>query len=347
MCHRGTEAVGEPSLQPLAAFDLDPGLLEAASRRITSRTRRVKTLAGTLGSVRECSVRLGRGLTPPERLFQAPAGELEARPRGAPFFMREAASQLGEALAHRPELDRGHGLVAQLGQPGRRVLEQVRQAPNDDVGAIEPVRGLFARSPKGSDTGRLLDQRPALSWGGLDDPVDVVLHDDRVAVLGQSGAAEQALQVAKPGVVAVDPELGVAVTASDPAAHRDLGILRGQRALLVVDNQLHLCESHPLAAAAAGVDDLVHALPAQLASVGLAERPAHRIDQVALTAPVRPDDGGNPRVEEHLAARSERLEPGQGDPPEPHRGDCPRAGRETSTSWARVISEPQDLVLTP
>src|SRR5580704_6011398 len=181
----------------------------------------------------------------------------------------------------------------------------------------------------------------------LDDPVDVVLHDDRIAVLRESGPPEQALEVAQAGMVAVDPELCVAVATGDPAAHRDLGILRGERGVLVVHHQLDLGKAHPLAATATRVDDLVHPLTAELAGVGLAESPAHSVDEVALTAPVRPDDRGDPRVEDHLAACGERLEPGQGDPPEPHRGDCPRAGLGTSTSWAKLISEPQDLVLTP
>src|ERR1700680_31537 len=69
----------------------------------------------------------------------------------------------------------------------------------------------WARLPRNS--GRRSDQVAALRRGGLDDPVDVVLDDHRIAVLGETGPAEQTLEVAQPGVLAVDPELGVAVAA--------------------------------------------------------------------------------------------------------------------------------------
>ena len=200
---------------------------------------------------------------------------------------------------------------------------------------------------KRADARRLLDEGSALRRRRLDDAVDIVLHHHRVAVLGEPGAAEQTLEIAQPGVVAVDAELGVPFAACDPPADRHLGILGRQAAVLVVHDELDLGEPHALTAAAARVDDLVHALAAELAGVRLAERPAHGIDEVALAAAVRPDDRGDPRVEDHLAPSREGLEPGQGDPPEPHPGDCPRAERGTSTSWAAAISRPQDLVLTP
>ena len=107
-------------MQSLTSFDLDPGVLETAGCGVTSRSRGVETLAGCVGPVSEGRVGLGRRFTPPECLLETLPGELQACPRGAPFLVGKAAAQLGEALAHGPELDGGHRLLAQLSEPGGR-----------------------------------------------------------------------------------------------------------------------------------------------------------------------------------------------------------------------------------
>ena len=345
--HRGAQAVGEPALEPLPSLDLNPGGLEAACRRVASGAGCVEALAGRVRPVANAASASAAASQRPSACSSRRRASfrlaLAARHSSCARLPRNSVSR---TLMVRNSIAATDCSLSSV-EPRRRILEEIGQAPNDHVGAVEAVRCLLASGAQRAHAGRLLHEGSTLSRSCLDDAVDIVLHHDGVAVLGEPGPAEQSLEVAQPGAVAVDAELGVTLAARDAPAHRHLGILGWQAAILVVHHELHLGESHALTATAARVDDLVHALAAELAGVRLTERPAHGVDQVALAAAVRPDDRGDPRVEEHLATSGERLEPGQGDPPEPHPRDCPRAELGASTSWAGAISQPQDLVLTP
>ena len=218
--------------------------------------------------------------------------------------------------------------------------EQVLEPAQRDLGLADPAERVLAGGAQRAHPGRLLDEGAALGGGGLDDGVDVVLGDDGVAALGQPGGAEHPLDVAQPDAVAVEPELAVAV-ADDAPADRHLDVLDRQPAVLVVEDQLDLGEAHARAAVAARVDDLVHARAAQLAGVGLAERPADGVDEVALAAAVGADDGGDARLEGDLAAAGEGLEPGDDDAAQPHPVDSPGADRASVNIWWSPAARPQ------
>jgi hypothetical protein len=210
------------------------------------------------------------------------------------------------------------------------VGEQVLHAQQAGLDLGDPLQGVLARGAHGAHPGRLLDEHAALLGAGLDDAVDVVLGDHGVAGLGEPGGSEHALQVAQADPAAVEPVLAVAV-AHHPALDGHLGLVHGQPAVLVVEGEHHLGHPHRRLALAAGVDHLVHAGAAQLAGVGLAERPADGVDQVALAAAVGADHGGDAGFEVDLAAPGEGLEAGQRDTAKPHRGDSPVRGAVTST----------------
>ena len=65
-----------------------------------------------------------------------------------------------------------------------------------------------------------------------------------------------------------------------------------------------------LAGVAAVEDDVFHALAAQALGALLAQHPRDGVDDVALAAPVGPDDGGDAIVEAQLGAVGKALEAG-------------------------------------
>ncbi len=137
--------------------------------------------------------------------------------------------------------------------------------------------------------------------------VDIVLGDDGIALLRQTGAGEELLDVPQPAAGAVHPV--VALTRSVSAAdHLDFGEGYGQAAVAVVDDQPDLGHARRGAPGATGVDDLLHPRPPQLASAAFAQHPADGVDQVALAGAVGPHHGGDTGLEEELGLLGEGLE---------------------------------------
>lgn len=133
------KAVGEAALTARSPLDFEPRSLEPACRGVARSAGYLEAGTGKLRAMSEGCIRLGGGLAAVQRLIESLACLLEAGSRGAPLLVRETATQLGEALAHRAQLERRDGLLAELREAWSRVLEQVAQAPNHGVGTVEPV----------------------------------------------------------------------------------------------------------------------------------------------------------------------------------------------------------------
>src|SRR5439155_13873112 len=91
-------------------------------------------------------------------------------------------------------------------------------------------------------------------------------------------------------VRAIDVVARLAVALQD-ALHRDLGVLRplsGGAAERIVERELDRRPRERRAIHRAVEDHILHRVAAQCGGAALAEHPAHRIDDVGLTAAVRP-----------------------------------------------------------
>jgi len=201
-------------------------------------------------------------------------------------------------------LARHLGLGFQLVELRAQFAQDVLDPRQVFAGVGQAVLGLAAALFIARHAGRLFQEHPQLFGLGLDQPVDHALADDGVAARPQAGAQEDVVDVAAADLLVVDVVAAGAV-AREHAAHRDLGVgapLARRASLAVVEHHLDRGARGRLAVARTVEDDVLHGLAAQLGGLGLAQHPAHRVDDVGLAAAVRPhhahqlaghgDDGG-------------------------------------------------------
>jgi hypothetical protein len=180
--------------------------------------------------------------------------------------------------------------------------------------------GLEAAEPRS-----LLDQRPSLGRARGEDRLDLALADDRVHPLAQPEVGEQLDEVEPPHGRPVDEVLPLAA-AMQPPRHRELGVVDRQGAVGVVEQELDLAEVRLAARAAAGEEDVVRFLGAQLGRAERSGRPADGVGDVGLAGAVRADDHADARLETDLDRVGKRLETTQLDGAQMHRAD-PNDGR--------------------
>ena len=168
----------------------------------------------------------------------------------------------------------------------------------------------MAAAVQAGDAGGILEHATALLRRRVDDLADPPLaHESRRARAGR-GVLEQEAHVARAGILAVDL-VGRACLALDPPRHfEQVGVveLGGRRALAVVDEQRHLGHVARGAVLRAGEDHVLHRRAAHALVRGLAHGPAQRLEQVRLAAAVRPDDAGQPGLDQELGGLDEGLE---------------------------------------
>ena len=207
----------------------------------------------------------------------------------------------------------GRGLARDLGlAPERLELaadlgEQVGQAGQVAVGGVELAERLLLALAVLEDAGGLLDEAAAVLGGRVQDRVELALPDDHVHLAADAGVAEQLLHVEEAAAAAVDGVLGAAV-AEHRAADRDLGVVDRQRAVGVVDGELHLGATQRRTAGGAGEDDVLHLAAAQALGALLAHHPGERVDDVGLARAVGPDDAGDAGLELERRGGREGLE---------------------------------------
>jgi len=106
----------------------------------------------------------------------------------------------------------------------------------------------------------------------------------------QPGAHENILDIAPPYYLIVDVIAGSAV-ARERALDRDFRILppgAASASVCVVEDQFHRGAAGRLAVRGTIENDVLHRFAAQLGSLGFAQDPAHRIDDIGFAATVRP-----------------------------------------------------------
>ena len=108
-------------------------------------------------------------------------------------------------------------------------------------------------------------------------------------------SAKELVDILEAAAGAVDEVLALPA-AVEPARHRHLAEVHGQRAV-VVENQRDLRDVQRTPLRRAREDDVLRARAAQVADVLLAEHPAHGIRDIALAAAVRADNRRDAVVE--------------------------------------------------
>src|SRR5262249_36165540 len=157
------------------------------------------------------------------------------------------------------------------------------------------------------DLGRLLQELAALRGSADHDVLDVVLVDDRVGVDREAGRAEDVNQIAAPDPGAVEVVVTLAV-AFDPPLDGDLVVVDREAAGRVVEDHRDFGEGGSWGPLPANVDDLLHLLAAEVASLAGSEHPLDRVDDVRLARTVGTDDGRDAAVEGDLGLPGEGLE---------------------------------------
>ena len=218
------------------------------------------------------------------------------------------------------------GLTAQRRELTPDLGEQVVQAVQVGLHALELADRALLAPPVLEDPGGLLDETAALLRRGMQDPVELALPDDHVHLPAQTRVREQLLDVQQAAGLAVDRVFGAA-GAEQGARDRDLGVLDRQGAVGVVDRQGHVRPPQGRPARGAGEDHVLHLPAAQRLGALLAHDPGQGIDHVRLARPVRADDAGHPGLELEARGRGERLEAAHGEGLEMHPASLPGGGR--------------------
>ena len=169
-----------------------------------------------------------------------------------------------------------------------------------------------------AQAGGLLDEPAPLLGLRAEDLLDPALADDRAHPAAETHVGEQLDEVGPPHGRAVDEVLPLAA-AMQPARERDLGERQlGERAVLVVEDELDLAEVGRAAVLAAGEQDVVGLLGAKLARTRLPAAQSIASDTFDLPEPFGPDDDGDALLEADLDRVGKRLEAAQLDRSQVH-----------------------------
>ncbi len=170
----------------------------------------------------------------------------------------------------------------------------------------QTLSGLLPPRFDAANLRRFLQEGTPFRGRAHDDRLDVALVDDRVGIDREPGRGEDVDEVAPADAGAVE-EVVAFTAAFDASLDRDLVIIDGQPSRRVVEHHRDLGIRRPRAPLAAGVDDLLHLLSAQVARLSGAQNPFDGVDDVGLARAVRADDRRDPAFESDLCLAGESL----------------------------------------
>jgi hypothetical protein len=168
---------------------------------------------------------------------------------------------------------------------------------------------------------RFLQIDPQVFRLGLHQLIDHALLDDGVASRAESRAQEDIHDVPAPALVAVQEVGGLGVP-GHLAADGDFRIgrvLTADPAVTVIEDQLDAGDGRRLSRVRTVEDDVGEILATQLLGRAFAHDPAHRVDDVGLSAAIGADHGAPVAGEGDRRRVDERFEPCELDLLEPHR----------------------------
>src|SRR5256885_15205438 len=228
--------------------------------------------------------------------------------RLAPAVLCQAALQRPQRVRNFPVLLGRGRLQAELLSAGTELVENVARPSHVVIRFRQAVDGLLPLVAEPPHAGGLLDQLAAERRRRLDNEVDIVLRRHGIAVLAQTGAGQQRIDVLQSRARPVDQVLTL-TRAIKAAGDLDFIELNVEALVGVVDRQHHLGHADGGFSGAAGVDDVLHSLAAEPTRIPLAERQADGVDEIRLAAAVGADDRRDATAEGQLRAARKGLEP--------------------------------------
>ena len=204
------------------------------------------------------------------------------------------------------------GLPLQIAELAFKLGAQVLGAGQIGLGGAQFQFRLVPAGVQAGDVGGFFQNRAAVFRLGADQRADAPLADHRRGARARRQIGEQGLHVAGAGFPAVDAirRPAAALDPPDDLQFRLLVERRRRAAGGFVQEQRHLGDIARRPAGGAGEDDVLHLAAAQAAGAAFAHRPAQRLDDIGLAAPVGSDDAGQSRQDLHARRFSEALEPG-------------------------------------
>ena len=181
------------------------------------------------------------------------------------------------------------GLLAQRPDAALQLREDIAQAHEVFLGAVQTAFGLLLAVAEARDARGLFEDLPAVLAFRRNDSVDLALPDDRVAVAAEAGIHEKLVDILEAHHRLVDAVLALA-RAVIPARDRHGIAVKIQPAVRVVDRDRHFRKALRPALWRAAENNILHFRAAQSARGLLAEHPPHRVADIAFAAAVRPDD---------------------------------------------------------
>ena len=180
-------------------------------------------------------------------------------------------------------------LVLQLAQAVALFLQHQLQAVEVLLGDDQLAGGLLFPLQVLGDPRRLLDQDAPLAGLEVDHLLDAALLEDEVIALADAQVEQRVLDVLVAAEFLVQDVLALAAAEEAPG---DVGL-----AVVVGEIGPDLGHAQRLLGGAAGKDQVLVVLAAQVLDALLAQDPEQGVDQVALAAAVGADHGRDARVE--------------------------------------------------
>ncbi len=159
-------------------------------------------------------------------------------------------------------------------------------------GVFEFAQGFFFAVLVFDDAGGFLEQDAPFFGLAVEDFVDLVLADYGHGFAAEAGVEEEVVDVFEAAGRFVDEVFAVA-GAEDAAGDGDFVEVQRQEAVGVVEDERYFSDAERAAFGAAGEDDVFHFVAAEVADVLFAQYPADGVGDVAFSAAVGTDDGGD------------------------------------------------------
>lgn len=214
-------------------------------------------------------------------------------------------AELGEELLVTAGLG---GLALEGADLAADLADDVVEADQVRLGLLQLPHRLLLLALEAGDPGGFLEDGAAVLGTGGEDLVDLALLHDGVGGPADAGVHEELVDVAEAAEALVDLVFARSV-AEEAAGDGDLVVFGPEFLLAVAEGEGDLGHAEGLPLLGAVEDDVGHLAAAEGLGRLLAEDPADRVEDVALAAPVRPDDGGDPGVELNHRFIRERFKP--------------------------------------
>ena len=188
------------------------------------------------------------------------------------------------------------------------LADHVGEAQKVGLGVFELAQRLLLVGLVFGDAAGLLEDGAAILRPRAEDLVDLSLLEDGIGVGADAGIHEETMDVLETAGLAVD-EVSAFAGTENAAGDADLIVFHAEGFGAVGERNAHLGHAQRLLRVGSVEDDILHLRAAQRAGALFAQHPAHRIGNIALAAPVRPDDRGHPRLELELGLVRKTFEP--------------------------------------